>query len=219
MIILREVSKSYDGRTVLDGVSESIAGGEICALMGPSGAGKTTLLRLIAGLELPDAGEILLREEENAPPAAPGTPGRGGRRKVQARIGFMFQEDRLLEYMDAGANIRFVNPACSEDTINRILGELGLGGQDRRRPVREFSGGMKRRAALARTLLSETDILLLDEPFKGLDEDTAELAIRCLLRARRGRTVIFSTHSLQEAELCGARIIHVPGMPDDGAFL
>ena len=210
---ITDVSKSYDGRKVLDQVSAAFAQGEICALMGSSGAGKTTLLRLIAGLEQQDEGEIavisgnLSADDGNMSPESLAGQERDDAEIYSARVSFMFQEDRLLEYLDAPANVRFVNPFCSREMICRELKKLGLSEEDCTRPVGEFSGGMKRRVAFLRTLLTPSQLLLLDEPFKGLDEDTAGRAIAYLLALRRGRTVLMSTHSSREAELCNARVL------------
>ena len=200
---LEDISKSYDGRPVLEHFTDAVAPGEIRALMGPSGVGKTTLLRLAAGLEQPEEGAVLL-ETGSGPEAAARSETHAGRQT--AGIGFMFQEDRLLEYLDASGNVQFVNPACSRETICRELENLGIPKEDCARPVSEFSGGMKRRVALLRTVLAPSGLLLLDEPFKGLDEESAEHAITWLLKQRQGRTVILSTHSAREAALCGAKI-------------
>ena len=159
--------------------------------MGESGSGKTTLLRILAGLEVPDSGELR------------GTQG--------LRTSFAFQEDRLLEQLDAPGNVRFVCPAMSREEIIRQFEYLGIARQDCVRPVREYSGGMKRRVAFLRAVDHPSELLLLDEPFKGLDEHTAELAVRFLLENRRGRTVIMATHSMEEARRSGAQVVRIGG--------
>lgn len=123
-------------------------------LTAPSGAGKTTLLRILLGLEQPDRGEVL---------APPGT-----------RWSAVFQEDRLLEHLDARDNLRFVLGAVSPEALT-LLETLGLGDVGGK-IVAEYSGGMRRRLALARALLSPCDALVLDEPFTGLDP---EIRARC----------------------------------------
>ena len=111
----------------------------------------------------------------------------------------MFQEDRLLEHLDAMGNLRFVlGGALDGAAAGRLLAELGLG-DTAGKPVREFSGGMKRRLALARALLAPFDLLALDEPFTGLDEDNRDRAWRCVLDRTSGRTVLLVSHELPPA--------------------
>ena len=141
--------------------------------MGPSGCGKTTLLRILLGLETADAGTIT------------GLEGR--------RMSAVFQEDRLCENVSAVSNLRLVNPALSRRAAEAALTELGLG-EALSQPVREFSGGMKRRVAILRALLAEFDLLLADEPFKGLDEETKRQTMAYFAEHTRGKTVILVTH-------------------------
>ena len=198
-IVLHETDKSYGDNHVLQKLSLQFEAGHIYALMGPSGSGKTTLLRLLAGLEQPDSGSIEGVREDS--------------------VSFMFQEDRLLEYLDAPSNVLFTSPGKERGMIERKLAELGIDPRDHHRPVSEFSGGMKRRVALLRTLISDRELLLLDEPFKGLDEATVQAAAGQLLALRNGRTVIMSTHSREEAKLCGAEIVALlPGQQNGLRF-
>lgn len=177
-IILKNVVKRYGSRTVLDGFSCSVRAGSVCLLTGESGSGKTTLIRLLAGLEKPDTGEIT---------------GRGSASVV-------FQEDRLVRHMTAVQNCLLV---CADaERTAAALDELGLDPCDRR-PVSAYSGGMARRVALARALLAESDALLLDEPFRGLDEERIQSAAECIMRRRNGRTLVLVTHSESEAGLFG----------------
>ena len=188
-IEIRRLTKSYGGKPVLKDFSLTLAPGAACALMGPSGAGKTTLLRLLAGLEGWDAGEIL------------GLDG--------ARVAMQFQDDRLLDYAGAAANLRFALPrGAAEADIRALLEEL-LPGAPLNQPVAEFSGGMRRRVALARALLAPSDLLLLDEPFTGLDDAAKRLAAGCVVRRRGNRTLVISTHDPEEAALCGAEILQI----------
>ena len=189
-IVLNNISKSYDGKYVLNHFSASFEKGGIYAVMGPSGAGKTTLLRLLSGLEKPDEGEISGISF--------------------SRISFVFQEDRLLEYLDAVQNIRFVSPAYDNKEVIEALSSLGISKEDALRPVREYSGGMKRRTAFLRAILFPSDVLFLDEPFKGLDDAMVTKAAAFLVENRKNRTVFLSTHSRKEAELCGAEIFYLP---------
>lgn len=181
MIALKNIEKSFGEKHVLSGVSLALPTGEVTALMGASGSGKTTLFRILLGLEVPDAGELV------------GLEG--------LRISAVFQEDRLLDRLTAVGNIRFVGGTNAEE----LLAELSL--LEETKAVRSFSGGMKRRVALARALSVPFDLLLLDEPFRGLDENARQAAAESVLRHSRGKTVLLITHDRREAELLNARII------------
>lgn len=192
-ITLRNVSKSFDGKKVFSHLQLSFPAGETTAVMAPSGGGKTTLLRLLTGLESPDAGSIQGLEK--------------------ARLAVVFQEDRLCNALTASANIRLMTPSLSRQEVQDTMTQVGLTGCDGQ-PVREFSGGMRRRTAILRALLSDYDILLLDEPFKGLDEATKTLVMEYTRRRSAGRTVILVTHDPQEAAFLGARILTLPEEKD-----
>ncbi len=182
-VTLDNLTKRYVDLTVLDGYSAVI--GEDTALMGASGKGKTTLLRLISGLERPDSGKVSFAEKP--------------------RISFVFQEDRLFEGFSAVENITAVtgrgedNKRIAKDTLY----SLGIDVTEHSGAVREFSGGMKRRVAIARALLAEHDVLLLDEPFKGLDGDTRDITARVIREHSKDKLVILVTHDRREAELLG----------------
>ena len=178
--------KAYGGAAVLEDVSFTLGPGVTC-LMAPSGEGKTTLLRILLGLERPDRGRVT-----------------GGE---HCRWAAVFQEDRLLEQLDALENLRFVLGAVyHEDAALRLLDELGLGGVGTK-PVRAFSGGMKRRLALARALLAPADALALDEPFTGLDGENRERAIGCVRRAAVEKPVLLVTHDPEDGTALGAKFI------------
>ena len=176
---IEHLCKAYDGKPVLENVSFTAAAGRVTCIMAPSGRGKTTLLRILLGLERADSGTVTLPEH--------------------CRWSAVFQEDRLLEHLDAMGNLRFVlGAALNEPAAKALLTELGLG-ETAGKPVREFSGGMKRRLALARALLAPFDLLALDEPFTGLDEDNRDRAWRCVLDRTAGRTVLLVSHELPPA--------------------
>ena len=179
-IELRNIRKSYGDRVVLDGLSHVFPGRTVTRITGRSGCGKTTLLRLVAGLETPDAGEII------------GVP-EGG-------ISMVFQEDRLPPRLNAATCLRSVlkKDPGREARIDAALDALGLAGEAGK-PVAEFSGGMRRRVALARALLYPSPLVLLDEPFKGLDDATRRQAIDFARPLLEGRTVLLVTHD-PEAE-------------------
>ncbi len=174
---VRHLYKSYGDLRVFEDFSAGFASGGLTVLTGPSGGGKTTLLRILAGLEKADAGTVTGFPAED--------------------IRMVFQEDRLLEYLDAMTNIRIACPGTPEEEIAQALLELGLR-EAKGKPVSEFSGGMKRRTALVRGLLAPSRILLLDEPFKGLDLQQKREAMAFTERKARGKTVILATHEPEE---------------------
>ena len=187
-IVLQNVSKTFDGKRVLSRLSLTLPGGEICCIRGRSGIGKTTLLRIIAGLLPPDEGTV---------------------EDVPEKIGFVFQEDRLCEDFSALSNIRLVTGrTLTKEELLKHLEELGLR-ENADLPVRDFSGGMKRRIALARAICADADLILLDEPFKGLDPSLRMDVIDYVKRHTKGKTVICVTHEETEAELLGGRLIEL----------
>lgn len=172
MLRAEGIYKSYDGKAVLENVSFSVPVG-VTRLVGASGMGKTTLLRIFLGLEMPDRGQIIGND---------------------LRWAAVFQESRLLEGLDAEGNLRFaLGAAYREAEAAALLDELGLGGVGVKR-VRDYSGGMKRRLALARALLAPSDALALDEPFTGLDAENRAIAARCILRAAERKPVLLASH-------------------------
>ena len=180
---IKNLCKSFDGRPVLENVSFTAGPGVTC-VMAPSGAGKTTLLRILLGLERPDSGSV----------------------PEGVRWSAVFQEDRLLEYLDAMGNLRFVlGAALDEPAADALLAELGLG-DTAGKPVREFSGGMKRRLALARALLAPSDALALDEPFTGLDEENRARCLALIRRVGEEKPVLLVTHDPDDAKSLGAAV-------------
>ena len=208
-IRIRNLSKSFGGKSVLENFSADLPAGSISALMAPSGSGKTTLLNLIAGLMPADDGSIVFDTEEsgNAHPVSFSAGKNDDCRTVS--FSAVFQEDRLLNEMTAESNVRLVNPSLSlSDTIH-AMAELGLR-ESAQQSVRELSGGMKRRVAILRAVLHDSDILLLDEPFQGLDEETRKTVISFLRKKAENRTVLLITHNKEDAEDCGAgQILHL----------
>ncbi len=176
-ISVKNVSKSFGGNDVLRDFSAEIPLSNTIVLRGVSGIGKTTLFRLLLGLEQPDAGEICGMEN----------------RKASA----VFQEDRLLPWASALENVALVS---DETRAKAALGRLGLNEHMHLFP-KELSGGMKRRVAIARALAYGGDILFLDEPFTGLDDENKRAAARALLES--GVPILVITHDDSEAELFG----------------
>ena len=187
-LIIDNLYKAYDGHVVLDGLTHTFPHGKLTCVTGPSGCGKTTLLRLIAGLETPDAGRVL------------GVP-EGG-------VSMVFQEDRLPPQLDAADCLRCVlkRDARREARIAGALASLDLA-EASGQPVREYSGGMRRRVALARALLFPSPLVLLDEPFKGLDAATRRRAIDFCRPLLAGRTTLLVTHDPEDiADFQGNRL-------------
>ena len=188
-IEIRNLCKSYDGRPVLSGLSHTFPEGRITCITGPSGCGKTTLLNLLMGLIPPDSGEI-----RGIPPG---------------RMAVVFQEDRLIPHLSALSNIRHVlGRHVSETAILSALESVGLGGSAHR-PVRELSGGMQRRTALVRALLSDSPLVIMDEPFKGLDAETRASVIGYTRKKLAGRTALIVTHDPSEAAMLNAGIFEL----------
>ena len=178
MFEFKELSKAFDGKPVLDRFDLQLEEGGRYALMGASGSGKTTLLNILMGLEKPDSGHILKPDG--------------------LKISAVFQENRLLENMTAAANIRLVADVSAEE-IHQLLLDMGIEQDSLDQPLRTYSGGMKRRVAIARALLSEYDLLLLDEPYKGLDESTRQQVIALVLKMTEGKTILMVTHDPEDA--------------------
>ena len=182
-IMIQGLYKAFVGKEVLRDFSAVLPAGRVTGLMAPSGTGKTTLLRILMGLERPDRGTIT------------GLQG--------LRLSAVFQEDRLCENLNPVSNLRLVTPALSREAAEAALAAVGLT-DCLNQPVRELSGGMRRRVAILRALLAEYDLLFLDEPFKGLDRETKEVVMADTRRRCDGRTVLFVTHDPTELEAMGA---------------
>ena len=209
----RGVVKTFGTFKALDGVDLKVANGELLALLGPSGSGKTTLLRIIAGLEWPDAGEILF-DGENA-------LDRGARER---HVGFVFQHYALFRHMSVFENVAFglrVQPrrirkseAQIRARVKELLDLVQLDWLADRYPS-QLSGGQRQRIALARALAIEPRILLLDEPFGALDNQTRVLMQEMLLGIweRDQKTVLFVTHDIEEAIFLGSRVLVMSARP------
>ena len=187
-IQVHNLCKQYDGVPVLENVSFTAGNGVTC-VMAPSGTGKTTLLRILLGLETAGSGTITGMEH--------------------GRWAAVFQEDRLLEQLDAMGNLRFVlGPELDPESAAALLAKLGLGDVGGK-PVRDFSGGMKRRLALARALLARSGAVALDEPFTGLDEENRRACLAAVREAGEGRMVLLVTHDEADAAALGASILRL----------
>ena len=178
MISLHNVNVSFHGQAVLQDLSATIPTDRNTVIYGASGSGKTTLLRVLLGLQKADSGEIT---------------GSGG-----IRFSPVFQEDRLLPWLSAQENVALVSDMT---TAGNLLQKLGLADAMTERPA-QLSGGMKRRVAIARALAFRGDVLLLDEPFNGLDASAKAMTAATILEANL--PIILVTHSRDEASLLRA---------------
>ncbi|MBR3796713.1 MAG: ABC transporter ATP-binding protein [Clostridia bacterium] len=177
MIEIKNISMAYGEKTIFSDFSLLLSSPGQYAVLGPSGRGKTTLLRLIAGLEQPQRGQITLPKD--------------------TRIAFCFQEDRLLPWKTVLENVAFV---CDDfNKARRWIECVGLSGEENSYPS-SLSGGMKRRAALARALAYDAGILLMDEPFRALDEATHAQMLALVREAAKDKLLLLVTHDETDAQ-------------------
>jgi len=211
-VSLRGVTKTYDnGVMALGPIDLQVRKGEFVSLLGPSGCGKSTALRIIAGLAAPSSGEVRLAHHEGA-----SLQGQG----IGQGIGFVFQEPTLMPWTSVRENVRLPLrlahvPASESDVrVMAALQPVGLAEFAGSFP-RELSGGMKMRVSLARALVTDPDILLMDEPFAALDEITRFRLNNDLLALWRDlkKTVIFVTHSVFESVYLSERVVVMTGRP------
>ncbi len=211
-IAFRNVHKTFrdarEGRLVraIEDVSLEIDRGEFITVIGPSGCGKTTLLNILAGFEQPSAGRVLLEGRSIEGPGAD--------------RGVVFQEYALFPWLTLRQNVEYgprergLAAALIRELTERTLGMMRLAGADNRYP-HELSGGMRQRAALARVLVNDPKILLMDEPFAALDAQTRARLQQELARlwSETHKTVFFVTHSVEEAVLLADRVIAMTALP------
>ena len=183
-ISLKNIKKSYGDMTVLDSVSATFS--DSIAIMGASGKGKTTLLRIIMGLEKADGGEVSF--------------------EVKPRFCTVFQEERLFDGFSAIDNVCAVASkkmprAEAERRAQELLCALLIDKSEHQKNVGAYSGGMRRRVAIARALFADGNILVLDEPYKGLDPHTREVCASVICKYANDRLILLITHDDREAEL------------------
>ena len=204
LVTIAGIGKSFrNGVTALEGVDLGVSEGEFLSVLGPSGCGKSTLLRIIAGLTPPSAGRLDWRADNMA-----------------GRIGFVFQDPTLMPWAKVWDNVYLplrlagVTQDEARARIAGILAAVGLQGFEQSYP-RELSGGMRMRVSIARALVTEPRLLLLDEPFAALDEITRSKLNEDLLALwRRHRcTVVFVTHSVFESVFLSSRIVVMAKRP------
>lgn len=205
-VVLDNVSKSYGASVVIDGCSFEVPTSEFTALIGPSGCGKTTIINLIAGYDVPDTGRLTIGRK----------PITGASRDRLV----VFQETALFPWKTAIDNVAFgplnygVSRQESRTRARDLLAKFGLGGFELKYPA-QLSGGMQRRVELARAMINSPEVMLLDEPFRGLDAMTRELMQEYLLRVfeENPLTTLFVTTEIEEAIYLADRIVILSSRP------
>lgn len=203
-LILEDVTVSFDEKKVLDHMNARFDSDKVYCVMGPSGCGKTTLLRVCAGLQETTGGRVGIRRKQCHQKTS------GPEKDVTNRkIGMVFQEDRLCMQLSALNNV-LLTADCqySTETIISLLSEI-FPKEAIQQPAMELSGGMKRRLAVARAVLSDADCLLLDEPFAGLDEENHKRLSRWILQNRNERLLVVTTHDEADIGRMGAVVLKV----------
>jgi NitT/TauT family transport system ATP-binding protein len=209
-ISIRNVSKIYDpdGARVLavDDCSMEIEAGELCVVVGPSGCGKTTLLNAIAGFHGITSGEIIIDGEVLCNAGKPASP--GSDRIVVFQNGALFPWFTVLENVTFGPVVQGgISDKDARDKAREMLSQMGLRGIERNYPS-ELSGGMRRRVEIARAMMNDPRVLLLDEPFRAMDALTKTMVQQFLLDVydKCKKTIFFITHDLEEAIFLGSRV-------------
>lgn len=210
-IVLRDISKSFlkpNGElyTAVAGVDLTIVAGEFVAIVGPSGCGKSTILTMIAGLQAPTSGQVLLD----------GRPVRG----IDRRVGFLFQDDALLPWrtveqnVSLGLRLRGYSRQEVKERVEDWLRKVALSDFAKHFPA-QLSGGMRKRVAIAQTLIYDPDVILMDEPFAHLDAQARHIMQEDILRlfSEKERTIVLVTHDLDEAISLADRVIVMTAGP------
>lgn len=192
---LQQVSFSYGDTVVLQDVTWRLPYSGVVCLWGPSGCGKTTLMRLLVGLEKPKRGTV----------------------KCVKRASVVFQEDRLLPWFSALQNVMAVG--ASDSAARNVLRALGLTEDEMQALPTHLSGGQQRRVALARALAADSECLLLDEPFNGLDEGTWQNVVPLIAAYAEQKPVVLVTHIREQAEAMGATFIPLKSVPLSGELV
>ncbi len=199
-VILRQASLSYAGAPLFQRLDFTLHGGQCTCLLGPSGVGKSSLLRLIAGLLAPEEGEVACSDQ----------------RPLEGRLAWMGQDANLLPWLSVMGNVtlgaRLRGERADPAAAAALLARVGLAGQQGQLPA-TLSGGERQRAALARTLMEDRPVVLMDEPFSALDAITRARLQALAAQLLAGRTVLLVTHDPLEALRLGHRIQVMAGQP------
>jgi NitT/TauT family transport system ATP-binding protein len=207
-LVVTDLGKDYL-IPIIDRISFSVDAGEFVCLLGPNGCGKTTLLRILGGIEPATRGTVVL---DGRPVIAD--------QRHDRKVGIVFQEDRLLPWMTLRDNVALVLKPLGfaaperRAAADRYLALAGLQGFENYHPGR-VSGGMRQRAAIARALAIEPDVLLMDEPFGALDAQNRRIMQQEVRRiwSETGRTILFVTHSIEEAVAVGTTLVMLSARP------
>lgn len=189
MIALEHITVRFEEKTVLEDFSLTLPENGILCLSGPSGCGKTTLLRVLCGLQKPETGTV----------------------RGVGKCAVVFQEDRLLPWLSAEKNLT-VTTGISTKQAEEWLRQVGLERENKSLPG-ALSGGMRRRVAIVRALAAESDVLLLDEPFQGLDEGMKTQIYPMIQQVAERKPVVLVTHHEDEAQALAAQILKLSGPP------
>ena len=200
---VRNMTKTFDGKTVLNNISYDLYEGEFLSILGPSGCGKTTLLRILIGLEKADSGEILKAGQDIS-----------GLKSIDRGMGIVFQNYALFPNMTVLENVEYAlkikkeTKKSAREIATRTLEQVGLADQMGKKPS-QLSGGQQQRVAIARTLATNPDIILLDEPISALDVTNREIMKKELkaIQKKFNATMLFITHDQEEAFFLSDRIM------------
>lgn len=193
MLLVKDISLNFGELAVLKNINFQVADDEIVAIIGPSGCGKSSLLNIIAGLQKQDQGFVAGADHA---------------------IAFIFQDDRLLPWRTVWQNISLVNDEEDVEAIKTLISDVGLAGFEDYKPE-QLSGGMKKRCGIARAFYYQSELLLMDEPFQGLDFCLRQEMLKMLLRVwnHHKQGVLFVTHEIDEALTVANRILVLSGRP------
>lgn len=193
LIEIKNICHKFGELSIIDNINFFIKDQEIVAILGPSGCGKSTLLRILSGLEDSTSGTIT---------------------GIKGKIAFTFQDDRLLAWRNVWDNIKVVKDKENKEKIRTLIKDVGLEGFESYKPA-QLSGGMKKRLGVARTFYYEGDLILMDEPFSGLDyymrQDMSEMLLRVWNKNRQ--SILFVTHEIDEALKIADRILILSKRP------
>ena len=216
MIEVDRLTKRFESRTILDGVSVTFARGDVVCLVGPSGGGKTTLLRCLNGLESFEDGRIRVGPDSLVPGGA--RTNRDSLRKIRMRVGFVFQQWNLFGHrtalgnvIEAPVHVKHEAPAAATERAKALFDKVGLSHREAAYP-HELSGGEQQRVAIARALAMQPDALLLDEPTSALDPERVGDVIEILSKlSDGGLTMLIVTHDMEFARRVASRMIVLHG--------